>query len=127
VSKISSDPFDAANEAIARGDPQAAITMLRVALAGRPAKALAWVTLGALLRGRGELDESIVCFVKATVLRPLRDRFASTLCAALRADGRFDEARVEAERFMSLVREGHAGCGPNHKRVFDACVSGSPK
>ena len=127
MSKIASDPFDAANAAIAHGDIVSAIAMLRTALAGRPKKALAWLTLAALLRGRGELDEAIVCCVKASELRPLRDRFAAVLCDYFRAAGRFEEARIEAERFMSHVREGRAACTPHNKRIFDACASGGPE
>lgn len=128
MSKIGTDPFDAANDAIAKGDPNAAITMLRMALATRPAKKpLAWVTLGALLRGRGELEEAITCFLQATLLRPLRDRFAATLCDALRAARRFDEARIEADRFLRLVRDGRAACGPNQRRALEAWASSGPK
>jgi cytochrome c-type biogenesis protein CcmH/NrfG len=127
MSKIASDPFDAANAAIAHGDVSVAVTMLRTALAGRPAKPLAWHTLGELLRKRGELADAIDCFVRATELRPLRDRFAASLCDALRVAGRLEESRLEAERFMTLVRAGHTACAPDRKRIIDACTSGSPK
>jgi len=127
MSKIASDPFDVATAAIAHGDAASAIVMLRTALAGRPAKAFAWHTLGELLRKRGDTIEAIECFVKATELRPLRDRFAVALCDALRVAGRHDEARIEADRFMSLVRAGRAACAPDRKRVLEACASGGPK
>jgi cytochrome c-type biogenesis protein CcmH/NrfG len=126
VSKIGTDPFDAATAAIAHGDTAGAIAMLRTALAGRPAKAFAWYTLGQLVRAR-DLREAIECFVKATELRPLRDRFAAALCDALGAAGRHDEARIEAARFTSLVRAGRAACTPDRKRAMDVLASGGPK
>ena len=123
MSKLGCDPFDAAIAALVDHDEDGAIVLFRRALAGRPrVRPLAWVTLGALLRTRGELGEAIECFVRATELLPLRDRSAAVLCETLRDAGRRDEARLEAERFMGLVRAGHATCSPYNERIFEACA-----
>ena len=123
MSKPAGDPFARAYAAIVAGDQAGAIAMFRVALALQPrANPLAWLTLSALLRGRGELGEAAELLVHATQTWPLQPKLSVNLCTTLRAAGRYDEARVEAERSRELLREGRIRCTPYQERTFEACV-----
>ena len=106
--------IDVASEDMNKGDHQAAIPLLKQALAEDPSDAVVHNSLGSALAATGDLAQAVVQYRRATALSPEYPDAHSNLAAALAQSGQLDEAIGEFKKALALkpdFAEAHAGLG----------------
>jgi tetratricopeptide (TPR) repeat protein len=106
--------IDVASEAMNKGDHEAAIPLLKQALAESPGDALVHNSYGSALTATGHLAEAVAQYRKATALSPDYPDAHNNLASALVQSGRADEAIAEFGKALALnpdFAEAHSGLG----------------
>jgi len=106
--------IDVASEAMNEGKHEAALPMLRQALAESPGDAVVQNSYGSALAATGRLAEAVAQYRKATALAPDYPEAHNNLASALVQSGRTDEAMAEFEKALALkpeFAEAHSGLG----------------
>jgi len=97
--------IDVASEAMNKGDHQAAIPLLREALATSPGDAVVHNSYGSALMATGHIAEAIVQYRQATALSPDYPDAHNNLASALVQSGRADEAIAEFQKALALKED----------------------
>jgi Tfp pilus assembly protein PilF len=106
--------IDVASEDMNKGDHEAAIPLLKQALAEDPSDAVVHNSFGSALAATGHLAQAVAQYRRATTLSPEYPDAHNNLAAALTQSGRPDEAIGEFEKALALkpdFAEAHAGLG----------------
>jgi tetratricopeptide (TPR) repeat protein len=106
--------IDDAADAMNKGRHEAAIPLLREALAASPGDAIVHNSYGSALAAAGRLDEAVAQYRKATQLSPDYPDAHNNLGSALLQTGRPREAVPEFRRALALnasLAEAHSGLG----------------
>jgi Flp pilus assembly protein TadD len=85
-----------------RGQHDAAITLIRLAIELDPTSSAAHCNLGNVLKDRGRLDEAIVSYRNAVALDPGHAESHNNLGNALNEMGQFDEAIAEYRQAIAI-------------------------
>jgi Flp pilus assembly protein TadD/Tol biopolymer transport system component len=97
--------IDVASEAMNKGNHQAAIPLLREALAKNPGDAVVHNSYGSALTATGHLAEAVVQYRRATALSPDYPDAHNNLASALVQSGRTDEAIAEFRKALALKED----------------------
>ncbi len=106
--------IDVASEAMNKGEHEAALPLLRQALAESPGDAVVHNSYGSALAATGHLAEAVAQYRKATALAPDYPDAHNNLASSLVQGGRTDEAVAEFEKALALkpdFAEAHSGLG----------------
>jgi Flp pilus assembly protein TadD len=106
--------IDLASEAMNEGRHDAAIPLLKEALAANPGDAVVHNSYGSALAATGRLPQAIAQYRKATALSPDYPDAHNNLASALVQTGRMDEAVAEFRKALALkpdFAEAHSGLG----------------
>ena len=106
--------IDVASEEMNKGEHEAAIPLLKQALAQSPGDAVVHNSFGSALAATGHLPEAVAQYRKATELSPDYPDAHNNLASALVQSGRRDEAVVEFEKALAIkpdLAEAQAGLG----------------
>jgi tetratricopeptide (TPR) repeat protein len=106
--------IDLASEAMNEGKHEAALPLLRQALAESPGDAVVHNSYASALAATGRLAEAVAQYHRATALAPDYPEAHNNLASALVQSGRTDEARAEFEKALALkpeFAEAHSGLG----------------
>jgi tetratricopeptide (TPR) repeat protein len=106
--------IDVASETMNKGEHEAALPLLRQALAESPGDAVVHNSYGSALAATGRLAEAVAQYRRATALAPDYPEARNNLASALVQSGRPDEAVAEFEKALALkpdFAEAHAGLG----------------
>jgi Flp pilus assembly protein TadD len=106
--------IDVASETMNKGDHEAALPLLRQALAESPGDAVVHNSYGSALAATGRLAEAVAQYRKAAALAPDYPEAHNNLASALVQSGRTGEAVSEFEKALALkpdLAESHAGLG----------------
>jgi Flp pilus assembly protein TadD/Tol biopolymer transport system component len=106
--------IDVASEAMNKGEHEAALPLLRQAIAESPGDAVVHNSYGSALAATGRLKDAVAQYRKAAALAPEYPDAHNNLASALVESGRPDEAVAEFERALALkpdFAEAHAGLG----------------
>jgi tetratricopeptide (TPR) repeat protein len=106
--------IDVASEAMNRGDHEAALPLLKEALATNPGDAVVHNSYGSALTATGRLAEAVAQYRKATALSPDYPDAHNNLASTLVQSGRADEAITEFRKALALkpdFAEAHSGLG----------------
>jgi Flp pilus assembly protein TadD len=106
--------IDVASEAMNKGEHQAALPLLRQALAESPGDAVVHNSYGSALAATGHLADAVAQYRKATALAPDYPEAHNNLASSLVQSGRTDEAVAEFEKALALkpdFAEAHSGLG----------------
>ena len=87
-------------------DPVRAIEAYRVSIATYPNDYASRVNLALLLKGRGEMEESLALMREATRLAPEEPSARFNLSSGLIEAGQYEEARREIEKLIAVVDNG---------------------
>ena len=97
----------------------------RKALRLEPSCAMGWACLAKVHEMAGSLAKAIPFYRRALELRPANEILSASLFFALCHADEHDAARVEAERFLALVRDGRAVCGEDLREDYEAFLTSS--
>jgi len=97
--------IDVASEAMNKGEHEAAIPLLKEALATNPGDAVVHNSYGSALAATGHLAEAVAQYRKATALAPDYPDAHNNLASALVQAGRADEAVAEFRKALDLKPE----------------------
>jgi tetratricopeptide (TPR) repeat protein len=106
--------IDVASEAMNKGDHEAAIPLLKQALAESPGDAVVHNSFGSALAATGHIGEAVAQYRRATALSPEYPDAHNNLASALVQSGRPDEAIGEFRKAVALnpdFAEARAGLG----------------
>jgi tetratricopeptide (TPR) repeat protein len=106
--------IDVASEEMNKGEHEAALPLLRQALAESPGDAVVHNSYGSALAATGHLADAVAQYRKATVLSPDYPDAHNNLASALVQSGRPDEAIAAFEKALALkpdFAEAHSGLG----------------
>jgi Flp pilus assembly protein TadD len=106
--------IDVASEAMNKGEHEAALPLLRQALAESPGDAVVHNSYGSALAATGRLAEAVAQYRRATALAPDYADAHNNLASALVQSGRMDGAVAEFEKALALrpdFAEAHSGLG----------------
>jgi tetratricopeptide (TPR) repeat protein len=106
--------IDEASEAMNKGRPEAAIPLLKEALATNPGDAVVHNSYASALAATGRLAEAVAQYRKAALISPDYPEAHNNLASALIQTGRPDEAIVEFRKALALkpdFAEAHSGLG----------------
>ena len=104
--------IDVASEAMNKGEHEAALPLLKQALAESPGDAVVHNSYGSALAATGHLAEAVAQYRKATALGPDYPDAHNNLASALVQSGRPDEAIAEFRKALALkpdFAEAHVG------------------
>jgi tetratricopeptide (TPR) repeat protein len=106
--------IDVASEAMNKGEHEAAVPLLKQALAQSPGDAVVHNSYGSALAATGHLAEAVAQYRKATELGPEYPDAHNNLASALVQNGRPDEAIAEFRKALALkpdFAEAQSGLG----------------